>query len=215
MVFTPITGLGGRVVVPRAGRASSTRCISSLSASHGGNGGNGLRRTGGNGEGGDSGKARLALSGASLALSLVVAGAPAVAAPKKGKPVVPELTQFDLAVRASFPVQGRCDPLQFSWLTHRNNPGTTTQKQVSSTTALSAGVGYGSALLVKVRETGGRSVSLRSTRGDPSTHMSSPGDGCQRVHHPGRRVCAHEGTCFWLKGGGGGSAGIIHAGTCT
>jgi hypothetical protein len=105
MVFTPITGLGGRVVVPRAGRATSTRRIS-LSASPGGNGGNGLRRTGGNGEGGDSGKARLALSGASLALSLVVAAAPAAAAPKKGKPVLPELTQFDLAVRASFPVPG-------------------------------------------------------------------------------------------------------------
>ena len=119
MVFTPIAGLGGRVVVPRAGRATSTRRTSSLSASRGGNGsngGNGLRRTGGSGEGGDSGKARLALSGASLALSLVAA-LPAAAAPKKGKMVLPELTHFDLAVRARFLVPGAVWLVQFWVLT--------------------------------------------------------------------------------------------------
>ena len=162
MVFTPIAGLGGRVVVPRAGRATSTRRTSSLSASRGGNGsngGNGLRRTGGSGEGGDSGKARLALSGASLALSLVAA-LPAAAAPKKGKMVLPELTHFDLAVRARFLVPGAGPILGADTANLLEQPPP--QKHMSSTTALSAGVGYGSALLVKVREAGGCPVPFRS-----------------------------------------------------
>ena len=128
MVFTPITGLGGRVVVPRAGRSTPTRATSSVSASHGGHGGgnNGLRRTGGNG--GDSGgRARLVLSGASLVGSLLLGASPAAAAPKKGgknsKLALPELTNVDLAVRVRCPLSSGCVAREPRVLTARQPPG--------------------------------------------------------------------------------------------